>query len=499
MITIRKELLIFSLILFIGSILRLYRLPETMQFLGDQGRDALIARAILIDHDPAFIGPVTSVGNMYLGPLYYYFMVFPLMLSYPSPVGPAIAVAVIGIITLALIYILGREMIGKRAAMLAMVLYCISPIVVSGVRFSWNPNIVPFFSLILVWAIWKTLHKDYNYWIVAGLCVAALFQLHYIALILIGAIGLIWIYELILQIRQKRIESEFIRGSLLAMIIFGLSLTPLFLFDLKHDWLNFRAFLQFFHPSESGQGHFRKLTDISGIAISFISMLARVIIEFFGITARTLGQKIIICLLFVYLLAKALFQKKDPHAAVARLLTFLFTISVLFLSLYSSSVFDHYLGFVLPITFLLFGVVLSSLSRNVFLTPLVLGVLVVFSIFSIKNYPGFAELGGNIFAFDRSSTEIVKHIPTDGTFTLLSYAPSRDLQAMNYRYFLTTKGAKPTHPDDWTSSRYLVIIDEEHRGNAFDESQYVIKIWPNRQVVNSFSIENGPDVYILER
>jgi hypothetical protein len=117
----------------------------------------------------------------------------------------------------------------------------------------------------------------------------------------------------------------------------------------------------------------------------------------------------------------------------------------------------------------------------------------------MKNYPGFAKIGGTVFSFDQSSTEIVKHIPEGETFALLSYAPSHDLQAMNYRYFITTKGKIPTAPDDWLTSRYLIIIDEEHRDNPFDESQYVIKIWPNRTIVDSFSIPNGPDVYVMKR
>ncbi|MBP9700599.1 hypothetical protein KBD71_04945, partial [Candidatus Woesebacteria bacterium] len=67
-LTKRKSVVVlFLFFLALGTFLRFYRLRSTMQFLGDQGRDALIARGILMDRDPAFIGPVTSVGNMYLG------------------------------------------------------------------------------------------------------------------------------------------------------------------------------------------------------------------------------------------------------------------------------------------------------------------------------------------------------------------------------------------------------------------------------------------------
>jgi 4-amino-4-deoxy-L-arabinose transferase-like glycosyltransferase len=496
----KKIKIFFLLILLIGTILRLYRLPETMQFLGDQGRDALIARSILIDHDPAFIGPVTSVGNMYLGPFYYYFMVFPLMLSYPSPVGPSYAVALIGVVTLALIYILGKDMIGKRAALIAMALYAISPVVIANVRFSWNPNIVPFFSLILIWALWKTQRGRPSYWTLVGLCSAILFQLHYIALILVGLAGLIWIYTLIQQVKAKKIDPEFVRATLIAIGIFIVSLVPLFLFDLKHDWLNLRAFIHFFQPSISSERHFRSLSDLTGIGESVISMSARVLVEFFGIIAKTFAQKVIIVGTFLYFAIKVFFHRENRERRLVHLLlSFLLVMSVLILSLYSSSVFDHYLGFILPIVFLCVGIVLGTMSRSVFLLPLVILCIAISTFTSLRSYPGAVQMSGTIYQFDRTARAIAPFLAEGQTYNLLSYAPSKDLQAMNYRYFLTALGKQPAHPDDWTSFGRLIIIDEEHRDDPFDESQYVIKIWPNRDIVNHIQVSDGPDIYILDR
>lgn len=80
------------LLTLVGAGLRLYRLEASLQFLGDQGRDALVMYR-LIKGDWPFIGPITSVGNFYLGPLYYYLMAPFLWLSGYNPVGPAIATA----------------------------------------------------------------------------------------------------------------------------------------------------------------------------------------------------------------------------------------------------------------------------------------------------------------------------------------------------------------------------------------------------------------------
>ena len=60
-------------ILLLAAFFRLYKIADYMTFLGDEGRDVLIVRNLLTKADPILIGPGTSVGNMYLGPLYYYF------------------------------------------------------------------------------------------------------------------------------------------------------------------------------------------------------------------------------------------------------------------------------------------------------------------------------------------------------------------------------------------------------------------------------------------
>src|SRR3972149_11757908 len=95
----RREAAILALILLVGAYFRLYRIDEYMTFLGDEGRDALVVRRLLVNADPILVGPGTSIGNMYLGPIYYYLMAPALFLANFSPVGPSIMVALFGIAT----------------------------------------------------------------------------------------------------------------------------------------------------------------------------------------------------------------------------------------------------------------------------------------------------------------------------------------------------------------------------------------------------------------
>jgi len=127
------------LILILASFYRLYRIEDYMTFLGDEGRDVLVVYNIL--HGKlTLLGPTSSVGGFFLGPIYYYFMAPFLWLFNYNPVGPAIGVALIGIATVFLLYKIALTLFNKRIALIASFLYSISPLVVTYSRSSWNPN-----------------------------------------------------------------------------------------------------------------------------------------------------------------------------------------------------------------------------------------------------------------------------------------------------------------------------------------------------------------------
>src|SRR3970040_179818 len=140
----RLETLILLTILLIGAFFRLYKIDEYMTFLGDEGRDVIVVGRLLTDFDPILVGPGTSIGNMYLGPLYYYMMAPALLLAHFSPVGPAVEIAILGIITVGFVWWVGREWFDKNTGLIAAALYAISPTVITYSRSSWNPNIMPF-------------------------------------------------------------------------------------------------------------------------------------------------------------------------------------------------------------------------------------------------------------------------------------------------------------------------------------------------------------------
>ena len=137
MITFLKRHWLLILIIAVAAFCRLYRIQDYMEFLGDQGRDVVIARSFLKDHNLFFIGPQTSIGNMYLGPYYYYLFVVPgLLLTWFNPVGPSIVVAILGALTVYLLFCFSSQWFDKKTAYIVSFLYAISPVVIKYSDFS---------------------------------------------------------------------------------------------------------------------------------------------------------------------------------------------------------------------------------------------------------------------------------------------------------------------------------------------------------------------------
>src|SRR5438046_8567081 len=100
---INFSLILLILILFLAAFMRRYRISDYMTFLGDEGRDVLVALGILQGHF-TLLGPRASAGDFFTGPIYYYMMTPFLWLFHFDPVGPAVMVALFGVATVGLIY-----------------------------------------------------------------------------------------------------------------------------------------------------------------------------------------------------------------------------------------------------------------------------------------------------------------------------------------------------------------------------------------------------------
>lgn len=349
----RIEFIILLILLIITLGMRIYRIDAYMTFLGDEGRDALMIKRILTTGDIPLLGPPTSVGNMYLGPLYYYMMAVAMAIWWMNPMAAAIMVAILGTATVGLIYYLSRQWFGKIPALIAAFLYAVSPVNIIYSRSSWNPNPAPFFSLLSVAGIfWARRTKNFLYCIITGGALAFAVQMHYLSLILLPIIGVLWLYELFIQVKKNANYKYFWSGTLGGIGVFWLLMSPLLLFDLNpnHPWVNTRAIMAFFSDRQTtvNLNFLNTLGRIPDLYFeTFIGRYAAGQVEVFR---WIVGALILVPVgFFVYKLTKKEF---DWPLFV---LSCWVLIGVAGLSLYKQTIYDHYLGFLNPVIYLLIG------------------------------------------------------------------------------------------------------------------------------------------------
>ncbi len=358
----RRELISLLIILTIGAVLRLYKIDQYMTFLGDEGRDAIIVRRLLVEGHPPLIGPGTSIGQMYLGPLYYYLMAPALLLANFSPVGPAVQIAILGVITIAFVWWVGREWFSKSAGLIAAGLFAISPTVIIYARSSWNPNIMPFFALLSIYSIWKVWKgSEFKWLVVLGIAFAFTLQSHYLGLLLAPTIFLFWFitFKNLGLIENWKLKiGNFVKNSLLGYGLFLLLMSPLLLFDMRHGWLNSQAIYKFFtvrqetvsaRPWNAALKIYPNLNDINTSLLTAKNKAAGEIV--------TLGL-----LLFTVTMIIRINIVKERKQLL--LLFSWIGFGLIGFGLYKQQIYDHYYGFIFVVPFLLAGLSLSKITEK---------------------------------------------------------------------------------------------------------------------------------------
>lgn len=482
----------------IGAFLRLWNFPNTLEFLGDQGRDAMIVADIFKKGDPVLIGPVTSTGNMYLGPLYYYFMAPFLWLSYPSPLGPAYAVAALSILTTVLMYKLGKDLVGERAAAIATVLFATSSVVVQFSRFSWNPNPAPLFGLLFLWFLYKTQKQQPKYWIGVAACIGILAQLHYVALLTLLVAGFYWLKQ-IWEWKKTELQQRkgFVMATFIGAGVFVALLSPLLLFDIRHEWINVKSLESFFATSQEA---------VASLPLS--QKLLRVAMEthgrslqlFFEITIgkhRMLNTGLLLVVLAGYL--KLLSEKKNQYHTGYQILAVTYVLSVIGLSFYRSSVFDHYIAFFFPATFLIFASVLELIGRWRWGWGVVGVALIYYFAYNFQHMP-LKTLGWTMYDMERTAASVAEHVKPGEKYNIVLLSETKDVYGMNYRYFLTTTETPPLTMEHFGEVETLFIIDEQQIVKDVTSLPiYEIVVFPNHTPSEVYSVPGGPKVTVLRK
>ncbi len=434
-----KSRLFLFLILVVASFLRLYRIESYMTFLGDEGRDVLIVKHIL-EGDLTFLGPTASVGGFFLGPIYYYFMVPFLWLFGLNPVGPAVMVALFGIATVYLVYRVGKEFFGEKAGFIASALYAVSPLVIAYSRSSWNPNLMPFFSLLSIYITYKAVtRKSWRFLMALGVILGVTMQLHYLAIFLCVVI------VLYLAITSLKKPVNLIKQYFLVFAGFLIGFSPFLVFEVRHGFPNITTIVRFMFGSTGetgflGENFFPILGDV------FFRLFGRLITRFPPPEQVGLRENVHIALWYY---ATALLGVVSVGFLLSKLKKYLilvlwFSSGIILFGFYKKPIYDYYFGFMFPLPFLLVGNVLSKFYEAKKLAmagkALAIGIFLALFLYNLDGIP-FKHSPNRQLAQVRAISEFVleKAQGKPFNFALLTLGNSDH----GYRYFFELAANSP--------------------------------------------------------
>ncbi len=457
----RLEFIIFAAVILIAIFFRFWQIRDYVVFLGDEGRDMLVMRNMILEKRPVFLGPTASVGGFYLGPIYYWMAAPFLALSMFDPVGPSIMVAAFGVATVILLYKFLKEVTGFWPATLASLLYATAPLIVRYSRSSWNPNPLPFFALLMVYSIYKGIQSEKAslgpqsassgrvphgpvYFLVSGLCFGIAIQLHYLAISLVP-----------ISLAIIALNSNFKSWLKAISLLFAgtiITFSPFLIFEARHHFPNFITIYEFV-TRKTTHGY------QSPNPIWVISNFGNIFLEDMAKFTGTIFTKIVFWILAagsIFTLAKNWQNAKKRLVSSICVVWFLGGLAIL--RFYSGQIFDYYFGFMFPAPFFAYGVLAGEHWRkNIFKL-----VFISFTIFALTLFlnRGFWQNPPNrlINQTQRVADFVIQKAQGKPyNFALISEHNSDHA----YRYFLEIKGAKPVELETVITDQLLIVCESK--------------------------------------
>lgn len=469
----------FIILLFVGIVLRFYNFTGFVTYLGDQGRDTIIMRRIVtLEHLPG-IGASSSVGNIFLGPFYYYLVAPWLLVTGFSPVGPALGVAVLSTLFIVAIYLCVKDLFDKQTALLAAAFTAVSYSMVWFSRFSWNPNLLPFSALLSFYFFVKALQqKKLLYFFLVGVFIAISTQFHYVSLAFGLPMGILFLHH-VWQQRQNVKQLLMQLGSLIAG--FCLFQAPLILFDLRNNFMNTRGLLELFAGDhDTGRSFFKEL------------LYTMNELTFHTYQWRSVDMLSAIMLI---LLVVGLYYWRKPKNRAIWLTSFFFITMVCATSVFTENKNRHYFGALFPLYFILVAYLMRTYLWTKKLWPALLIIMLLFGFLQKNLYEFFRSSGPDLIGRAKNISRIIDDNITGKTIQVTSL-PDHYGDYM-YRYYLEVWGHRPVERASLIKADELFVVCID-ACKPIGDPQWDIAYFEPTQVVGTWKAEDVT-IYKLTR
>ena len=256
----RESFLVFTFIV-LSLVMLLNRLSELMPFIGDQGWFYISARNLILSGNIPLVGITSSHIWIHQGPIWTYLLSLALWIFRFNPVGGPYLTVFLGIITIYLIYSLGKKMFGARTGLIAALLYSFSPLVILNARMAYHTAPIALFSLLLLYSAYCWVKGKVTYFPVVIFLLALLYNFELATFVLDFAVIGILIFGLV---RKKSYALKVLSRKVLGFSLLGFAvpMIPFLIYDPSRGfpqtlkfvaWLGYKVlvFLGFIRKSNA--------------------------------------------------------------------------------------------------------------------------------------------------------------------------------------------------------------------------------------------------------
>jgi len=401
------------LVLTIFLILRIWLLPQTINFAWDQERDATVVSKIITNHVFPLIGPrVVGDHGFFLGPYFFYLLTPFYVLSGLHPYAIIYFLVFFSLIFFSLAFIALNKIINFKTAVIFLSIWAVLPLTITQDRIAWNPCLIPFGFFIILFFLsrFKPLSKNF---LILGVILGLFFHFHFQSLFY-----LIFVLAYLI-IRYPRSILKLIW----LFIGFGLTFAPLLIFDLRHQWLNFNLFQNFFFSSPNTT---HSLTAFLPVWVNFVKQISGI-------------DNIIFSILFWFVLI--IYGYVNRHQKYFLPATLIIFITPIAFALYGQRPSEYYFNYLLPIIILFLAHFISRLKISPYFIGLILIAISINSFVSLKTNPSSLFYKNNIV---KTAKSILKDNPV-----FISYeTPLGENNGFDYliNYYKINRSLDPLRP-----------------------------------------------------
>jgi len=449
---ITKISLAVTVIVLTALFLRVFNLENSMRFIGDQGWFYLSARDLLVNGQFPLVGITSSHTWLHQGPLWTYALSVALFLSNYNPISGACLTGFLGMVATYSVYRVSRELFSLRVGIISALLYAVSSLIVYFDRMAFDPSPIPLFTTLYLYAIYRWIKGNVNYFPIILLLAAVLYNLELATFTLVFPFALIFIYG---AYKRKKWITDLLTKKTIALSIALplIIMAPVIIYDFGHGfkqtvvflgWIVYKPFSFFFKPPVV------KFSESFPVVLGFIATSAQKLL---------ITQSLVVSLIiFMSSIAFLLINLKNKFNLAKGLLLLFLLISLTGI-IVNQTPSDAYLPIIFPFVIISVAILfdyLLGIGKVKYLAAFILIVIVILNIYS-----SFQVTQDNEFKNRIEATNQIIALSQGREYNLIGKGEGSEFRSftMNYEYLLWWKG----YPVSDKNVNLKIIVLEEGR------------------------------------